>query len=131
MSRKTFKVKANYVCKFRPILLAINTPNYLLAKFLNPILSALTINEFTAKNYFDFAEEVVNYDHNLYIASLNVEPLFTNITLQETIKNCVNDLFCHNFYSSKLSRKNLYELLKLATTESSFIFDNKLYKQIA
>ena len=34
------------------------------------------------------------------------------------------------FASGKLSRKDLYELLKLATTESSFIFDNKLYKQI-
>ena len=73
MSRKSFKVKTNYLSKFRPILLAINTPNYLLAKFLNPILSSITINEFTVKNSFDFAEEVPNYDHNLYMASLDVE----------------------------------------------------------
>ena len=59
------------------------------------------------------------------MASLDVESLFTNIPLEETIKNCVNDLFSNNFYSGKLSRKDLYELLKLATTESSFIFDNK------
>ena len=50
--------------------------------------------------------------------------------MEETIKNCVNNLFSNNGYSGKLSRKDLYELLKLATTESSFIFDNKLYKQI-
>ena len=93
-------------------------------------MSPLTTNEFTAKNSFDFAEEVVNYDHNLYMASLDVEFLFTNIPLEETIKNCVNDLFSNNFYSGKLSRKDLNELLKLATIESSFIFDNKLYKQI-
>ena len=43
----------------------MNTPKYSLAKYLNPILSPLTTNEFTVKNYFDFAEEVVNYDHNL------------------------------------------------------------------
>ena len=30
----------------------------------------------------------------------------------------------------QLSRKGLYNLLKLATTESPFIFDNKLYEQI-
>ena len=102
----------------------------MLAKYLNPILSPLTNNEFTMKNSFDFAEEVVNYDHNLYMASLDVESLFTNIPLEETIKNCVNDLFSNNFYSGKLSRKDLNELLKLATIESSFIFDNKLYKQI-
>ena len=127
---KVHKTVVNNTPKFRPILSAINTPTYLLAKYLNPILSPLTTNEFTMKNSFDFAEEVVNYDHNLYMASLDVESLFTNIPLEETIKNCVNDLFSNNFYSGKLSRKDLYELLKLATTESSFIFDNKLYKQI-
>ena len=64
------------------------------------------------------------------MASLDFELLFTNISLEETIKNCVNDLFSNNFYSGKLSRKDLYDLLKMATTESSFILDNKLYKQI-
>ena len=114
--------------RFRPILLAVNTLTYSLAKFLNPILSPLTTNEFTVKNSFDFVEEVVNYDHNLYMASLDVESLFTNVPLEETIKNCVNNLFSSNFYSGKLSKKDLYDLLKIATTESSFIFDDKLYK---
>ena len=50
--------------------------------------------------------------------------------MKETITNCVNDLFLDNFYSGKLNKKDLYDLLKLATTESSFIFDNKHYKQI-
>ena len=88
-------------------------------------MSPLTTNEFN-----NFAEEVVNYDHKLYVASLDVESLFTNIPLEESFKNCVNDLFFNNFYSGKLSRKDWYELLKLAATESSFIFDNILYKQI-
>ena len=82
------------------------------------------------KNSFKFPKKIVNYDHNLYIASLDVASLFRNIPLEETIKSCVNDLFSNNFYIGKLSRKDLYELFKLATTESSFIFDNKLYKQI-
>ena len=102
----------------------------MLAKYLNPILLPLTTNEFTMKNSLDFAEEVFNYDHNLYMASLDIESLFTNIPLEETIKNCVSDLFSNNFYSGKLSRKDLYELSKLETIEPSFIFDNKLHKQI-
>ena len=53
----------------------------------------------------------------------------TNIPLEETIKSA-KDLFSNNFYSGKLSRQDLYDLLKLATTESSFIFFNKRYKQI-
>ena len=49
--------------------------------------------------------------------------------MEETIKNCANNLFFNNFYSGKLSGKDLSDLPKLATSESSFIFDNKLYKQ--
>ena len=93
-------------------------------------MSPLTTNEFTVKNYFDFPEEVVNYDHNIYMAITVVESLFTNMPLEETIKNCVNDFFSNDLYGGKLSRQDLYDLLKLATTESSFIFDTKLYKQI-
>ena len=59
--------------------------------------------------------------------SLDVESLCAKIHLEETIKNCIKDLFSNNFYIGKLSRK---DLLKLAITESYFIFDNKLYKQI-
>ena len=127
---KVHKTVVNNAPKFRPILSGINTPTYSLAKYVNTILPAITTNKFTVKNSFDFAEEVVNYDHNLYTASLDPESLFTNIPLGETIKDCVNDLFSNNFYRRKLSRKDLYELLKLATTESSFIFDHKLYKEI-
>ena len=60
------------------------------------------------KNCFDFVEEVVNYDHNLYMASLDDESLFININVEETSKNSVNDLFSNNLYSGKLSRKDLY-----------------------
>ena len=101
----------------------------MLAKYLNSSLSQLTTNEFTVKNSFDFLEEVVNYDHKLYMANLDVGLLFTNISLEETIKNYAKNLFCNNFYSGKLSRKGFHELVKLATTESSLIFGNKLYKQ--
>ena len=92
-------------------------------------MSPLTTNEFTVKISFHFVEEVVISDHNLYMAHLDVELLFTNIPLAETIKNCVNDLFSNNFYSGKFSRKYLHDLLQLAIAESSFIFDNKLHKQ--
>ena len=127
---KVHKTVVNNAPKFRPILSAINTPTYSSAKYVNTVLPPIRTNKFTVKNSFDFAEEVVNYDHNLYTASLELESLFTNIPLGETIKDCVNDLFSNNFYRRKLSRKDLYELLKLATTKSSFIFDHKLYKQI-
>ena len=47
---------------FQPILSAINTSTYKLAKFLAPILKSLTSNEYTVKDSFAFAEEIVKQD---------------------------------------------------------------------
>ena len=55
-------------------------------KFLVPILKSLTTNEFTVKDSFHFAEEIVDQQHDLFMGSLDVDSLFTNITLEETIK---------------------------------------------
>ena len=63
------------------------------------------------------------------MASLDVELLFTNIPVDETIKNANDDLFSCYMYRGKLSKSELYYLLKLGKSESSFIFDNILYKQ--
>ena len=71
--------------KFRPILSAINTPGYNVGKFLIPILEPLTHNEFTIKHSFSFAKDVTTYDSLLYMVSLDVESLFTNNPLNETI----------------------------------------------
>ena len=54
------------------------------------------------------------------MASLDVESLFTNIALEETIKNSINDLFSNNFHSGKLSSKDLYDFLKPPTLNHGF-----------
>ena len=93
------------------------------------ILEPLTYNEFTVKVSFTIAKEITNYDSSLFMASLDVESLFTNIRLKETINNCVSDLHNKNLHNGKLNKSDLFKLLETATTESSFIFDFLLYKQ--
>ena len=95
----------------------------------NPILEPLSHTEFTIKDSFNFAEEITKYDSALYMASLDVESLFTNVLLNKIINNCVSDLRNKNLYNGKLSKRDLFKLLETATTESSFIFDCLLYKQ--
>ena len=102
----------NNIPQCGPFLSAIGTPAYILPKYLVPILSPLTVNDYTVKDSFTFAKEVINFDHNLFMASLDVES------------------FSSNMYQGKLSKSEHYYLSKLATSESSFIFDNILYKQI-
>ena len=97
-------------------------PVYKLAQFLISFLSRLEVNDYTVKVSFSFAKEVINFDHNLSMASLVVESLFTNIPIIETITNAVDDLFSNNVYQVKLTKSKLYDLLKLVKSESSFIF---------
>ena len=82
----------NYL-PFRSILSAINTPTFKLAKFLVPILKSLTSNEYTVKDSFVFAEEIVEQDSQFFMGSLDVDSLFTNIPLEEAIDICANLLF--------------------------------------
>ena len=78
---------------FRPILSAIGTPTYKLAKFLVPFLTPLTQNEYTVTDSFHFAEEICEQNPNLYMASLDVDSLFTNIPLDESIDVCIDSLY--------------------------------------
>ena len=54
-SCKVHKASVGNCPPFRPILSALNTATYKLAKFLVPILKTLTTNEFTVKDSFHFA----------------------------------------------------------------------------
>ena len=64
------------------------------------------------------------------MASLDVESLFTNIPLEETIDNIINNLFLttdkvHNFESEELK-----QLLTFAAYDSFFLFGGEYYAQI-
>ena len=67
---------------FRPNLAALNMPTFKLVKFFVLILKSLTKNEFTVKDSFHFAKEIVDQQHNLFMGSLDVDSLFTNIPLE-------------------------------------------------
>ena len=109
---------------------AINTTTYKLAKFLVPILKSLTSNEYTVKDPFALAKEIVEQDSEFFMGSLDVDSLFTNIPLEETINICANTLFENMEKVEGLSKIEFKELLSLATKESHFISNGKLYKQV-
>ena len=62
--------------------------------------------------------------------SLDIDSLFTNITLEEIIEICTNNLFEQNDIVHGLKKIEFKDLLSLATKELYFIFDSILYKQI-
>ena len=82
---KIHKLDKDGIPPFWPTLRAIGTPTYKLSKFFVPLLTPLTSNEYTIKDSLSLAEELLNGDSHLIMASVDVESHFTNIYLQETI----------------------------------------------
>ena len=118
--------------QFRPIFAAYNTASYKLSKFLVPILAPFTTSEYTTLNSYAFVDKLSNIPNNgkYYMASFDVESLFTNIPLQETIDIILKYLFTSdNNTVIGLSQKYFRELLQHSVLNSFFIFDNVLYKQ--
>ena len=65
------------------------------------------------------------------MASLDVDALFTNIPLYETIDICVKTLFkISDALVKDISKTDSRDLLNLATKESLFTFNNKFYVQV-
>ena len=63
------------------------------------------------------------------MARFEVESLFTNIPLQETIDLCVQKLSEDKNYVDGLSKDSFREMLTITMAESFTLFDNEYYKQ--
>ena len=80
----------------------------------------MTLGNLKKQDSFGFAEEIVGQDSELFIGSLDVDFLFTNIPLEETIDICTNTLFENTEKVEGLSKIEFKELLSLATKEFFF-----------
>ena len=126
---KVHKPVVNNIPKLRPILSAINSPTYKLSQYMNKLLKPLTTNQYTCRDSFSFADDIMKQDSSLYMGSLDVDSLFTNIPLKETIKICSNLLFRDSPVVDGLNKDEFERLLTLATTESFILFDGSYYQQ--
>ena len=62
--------------------------NTILQNSFVPILKNFTVNEYTASESFSFCKEIKDQDSSLFMTSLDIQSLFTNIPLDETIYIC-------------------------------------------
>lgn len=117
----------------RPIISAVKTYNYSLAKYLDEILKPLAINNAsTIKDTFDFVNKVSRLDPKVdkYIVSFDVESLFTNIPTVETIEIILDLAFEKDSKFHNLNREDLRKLLVICTQESHFQFNGLYYDQV-
>ena len=64
------------------------------------------------------------------MASLEVDFLFTNIPLEETINIFVDNLYNHSENPPNITKQDFRNLFKIATKETFFMFNNKYYEQV-
>ena len=79
---------------------------------------------------FPNLEQLEMITFTFLVASLDVESLFTNISLEETIDNIINDLFWTTDKVHNFEKEELKQLLTLAAYESFFLFDGEYYAQM-
>ena len=92
-SCKAHKASVENCLPFWPILSALNISSYKLAKLLVQLLKPLATNEFSVKDSFPFAEEIVDQKPDFFMGSLDVDSLSTNIPLKEIIDIYPIDFF--------------------------------------
>ena len=113
----------------RPILSAIKTPSYSLAKFLAPLIKPITKNSFTVKNSFDFSKEICEQSSEYFMASLDVESFFTNIPLEETIKICCDSFYENRELLSNINKNQFDKHFRAALCNNYFLFDGIVKQQ--
>ena len=74
-------------------------------------------------------EKVSSFDCAHYMTSFDIESLFTNIPLEETIDIYVDELYENYLKVNNLTKESFRSLLDSATLDSFFICDGKYYKQ--
>ena len=116
--------------KLRPIVSSIGTFNYNLAHFPCDLFSFLVPNDYPFKDTFSFVSQIKNANlSKKCIVPYDVNSLFTNISLQETIDIAINLIFNDN-PNLIITKKELKKLFPFATSQTHFIFNSNFYNQI-
>ena len=115
---------------FRPILSAIGTATYNLAKFFVPILKDFTVSGCAVRGSFSFCEGIEGRDSTLFVASFGIRSLFTNIPLDETVGVCVDRAFQNGKEVRGLLKRRFKQLLTLVVKSSCFVFNDTCCQQV-
>ena len=93
------------------------------------MLSELTKNKYVSKDSSEFAKNFREQNPDLFMASFDIDSLFTNLPLEETIDICVKKLFGRKKKYQGFSKDLFRQLLCFAIKDSSFVSNGTYYEQ--
>ena len=102
------------------------------AKYSVPLLKPFSSNNYAVKGSFDFTKDNTQQSSNFFMASFDVDSLFTNVPLNEIIEIRVNKLFKSSQTASGFNRQNVLEMCSLTTKKKKNVLslDQKYYSPI-
>ena len=112
----------------RPILSMIKSPQHKLARFLNILLEPVLnyYSRFVVKDSFEVIERIRNINpESTFLSSFDVKKLFTNIPLDEVIQICCDTLY--SLGQPSIKKSSFIKLMKVATSDVQFSFNNEIY----
>ena len=120
--------------KFRFIIAQSGTYTYnttqVIANYLKPLCNS---NEYIMRNTQEFAKIIREQDplkSNEQYVSYDVESLFTNVSVHETIEYIINEIYVENKLPKLCSKLIFKRLLLKLTIENTFMLNSKFYKQV-
>ncbi|XP_066974222.1 uncharacterized protein [Macrobrachium rosenbergii] len=114
----------------RPILASYNNANYKLSKYLVPIFAPLVENSYSLKNSYEFKNTILAQDSELVMVSYDVESLFTNVPVQQTIDIVLPKLFLMDESGfNGFCKGDFKKRLDLAVWNTVFVFNGRSYSQ--
>lgn len=118
----------------RPVISQVTTPTYQLSKTINKIITPYLPSNYILKNTNDFIDILATASNltQSKVVSLDVESLFTNVPIEDTIEIIIKHVYSHpNISPPKISKHHLSEILRICTKELPFTApDGSIYKQI-
>lgn len=120
------------VLSLRPIIASIDAPNYKLAEFVKGILDSSYdfSNDFYIKDSYDFAQFINDklIPPNYVLVSWDVVSLFTNISLELTLK-CIEINWTTIQNHCPISKTNFIKIIKFLFDSTIFSYKGTYYKQ--
>ena len=118
--------------KLRPIISQVTTPTYETAKKLDDMIKPYIPSKYMLKSRDEFINIIQTTRPENPPSSLDVESLFTNVPIKETIDIIIKNVYNHpTLAAPNIPKQKLKELLLLCTTSVPFRnIDGKMYIQI-
>ena len=119
----------------RPIIDTTGSPYYGVGQYLSSLLQPLTMNEYTVRDSFEAAEKIRGipsefFDQDYVFISFDVESLFTNVPLHDTVNIILERVYKEKLLDTNLSKRSLKKLILDSCQKTTFTFDSTLYEQI-